>query len=249
MFNKIVVTGLLAFVVAGSASAQAVAVESLECLPNEWNAVLTASVNPDIQASDQVRLYFRRLNPTGAYYWIELNAAGGGDHWIVFPKPEDRRQQQLTDEWWEILQSRDWMDGKNREWLEDWLDSQDHEAAEYYVSVVNSSGTETARSKSLLVPVRDRDDCRTGLDPFQAGQADNLTVGETTELQYGHEVFHWLCDGIVTRVGYEGILRGDEICRACVVATWLPVVPAGAALIAGTTIEKREPREISRVEP
>ena len=249
MAKRIVIPSALAIVVAGSAWAQTVSVASLECLPNEWNTVLTASVAPDVRASDQVRLYFRRLNPTGAFYWVELNAVGGGSHWIVFPKPEDRRQQQLTDEWWEILQGRDWMEGKDRDWLEDWLDGQDHEATEYHVAVTDSSGTETARSETMLAPVRDRDDCRMGLDPFQAGQADNLTIGETTEPQYGHEVFHWLCDGVVSRVDSEGILRGDEICRACVVATWLPVVPAGAALIAGTTIEKREPREISRVQP
>jgi hypothetical protein len=249
MSTKILVACALAIALAGGAWAQTVSVGNLECLPNEWNALLTAGVDPDIEVSDQVRLYFRRLNPTGAYYWVELSASGNGDHWIVFPKPEDRRQHELTDEWWELLQNRDWMEGRDREWLEDWLDSQDHEATEYFVAVVDSSGAETARSKTSLVPVRDRDECRVGLDPFQAGQADNLTIGETTELQHGHEVYHWLCDGIVTRVDFEGILRADEICRACVIAAWLPVVPAGAALIAGTTIEKREPRSISQVEP
>ena len=245
MYRKTVLLVTLGAILGGVVWAQSIDVGDLECLPNEWNALLTANVDPDVQASDQVRLYFRRLNPTGAYYWIELNASGAGDHWIVFPKPEDRRQQQLTDEWWEILEDRDWMEGHDREWLEDYLDELDHEAAEYFVAVVDSAGEEISRSETMLVPVRDRDDCRVGLDPYQAGQADNLTIGETTELQHGYEVYHWLCDGIVTRVDFEGIMRGDEICRACVVATWLPVVPSGAALIAGTTIEKREPRRVS----
>jgi hypothetical protein len=137
------------------------------------------------------------------------------------------------------------MEGHDREWLEEWLEDQDHEAAEYFVSIVDSSGEETARTKTMLVPVLDYDDCRVGLDPYEAGQADNLTIGETTELQKGHEVYHWLCDGIVTRIDFEDIMRSDDICRACVVAAWLPVVPASAALIAATTIEKREPRRVS----
>lgn len=238
-----------ALIVAAPALAQTIEVGDLDCLPNEFNSSISASVQPEVGGSDQVRLHFRRLNPTGAYYWVTMNPAGEGRYWTVFPKPEQREQQRLTDEWWQILEKRDWMAGRDREWLDNWLEQQQFEAAEYFVSVVDVAGRELARSKASLVEVRDRNDCRVSLDAFEQGQARNLTVGEKTEAQRGHELYHWLCDGVVSRVDFEGVLREDEICRACVVAAWLPVVPAGAALIAGTTIEKREPRRVSEVQP
>ncbi|MDH3254986.1 MAG: hypothetical protein OEM62_08355 [Acidobacteriota bacterium] len=228
---------------------QELTTDGVSCLPNEANAAITAAIAPEISGSDEMRLYFRRLNPTGAFYWVEMNPTGAGSYWTVFPRPETREQRELTDEWWEILQSRDWMKGHDRQWLSDYFETQVHELAEYYVSTVDVNGRELARTPTLLVEVKDRDECRLGLDPFQVGQTRNLTVGEMTQAQHGHEVFHWLCDGIVSRVSFEGILREDEFCRACVVAGWLPVVPAGAALIAGTTIEKREPRRASEVQP
>ncbi len=136
--------------------AQELTTGAIECLPNEANQVLTVSVDPEVRASDEIRLYFRRLNPTDAYYWVRMNPAGAGSYWITFPKPETRDQRKLTDEWWELLQGRDWMEGRDREWLEDWLENQDHEAAEYFIAVVDSSGEETARTATMLVPVRDR---------------------------------------------------------------------------------------------
>jgi len=236
-------------VIAAGAFAQELSTEGVECLPNEANQLITAKVDPEVRGSDEVRLYFRRLNPTGAYYWVEMNPSGDGSYWAAFPKPETRAQRELSDDWWEILESRDWMADRDREWLEDYFDSQEHELAEYYIAAVDIEGQELAKTATALVEVKDRDDCRVPLDPYQVGQTRNLTVGETTEAQQGQEVYHWLCDGIVSRVNYESILREDEYCRACVVAAWLPVVPAGAALIAGTTIEKREPQRASEVQP
>ncbi len=98
-----------------------VTVDTPDCLPLEYNRALTATVSPEVAGSD-VRLYFRRLNPVGAFYYDQMFASGDGGYWSVFPKPEDRKQHLLTDDWWEVLSDRDWMDGRDREWLENWLE-------------------------------------------------------------------------------------------------------------------------------
>ncbi|MFQ5525875.1 MAG: hypothetical protein ACE5GX_06390 [Thermoanaerobaculia bacterium] len=239
----------LSAVLATSAAAHEITATSVACLPNEVNTALIASVDPEIDGSEQMRLYFRRLNQTGAFYWVGMNSKGDGKYWTVFPKPEDREQQELSDEWYEILKDRDWMEGHDRDWLEDWLEEQTHEAAEYYLAVTDVQGHELSRTKTLLTRVLDRGECSGALDAFETGQSRNLTVGETTEIQAGREVFHWLCDGIVSRVDADGVLRGDEVCRACVVAGWLPIATAAGAIVAGTTIETREPRRASDIQP
>lgn len=230
-------------------AAENIGAPQLDCLPNESTIAFSAQVVPEIDASKQVRLYFRRLNPTGAYYWVQMNPAGGGNYWTVFPKPEERDQQELTDEWWEILKDRDWAEGRDRDWLAEWLENQEHEAAEYYAAVVDVAGKEITRTPTRLVEVREYEDCRFGLSPFEVGQSQNLTVGETTDFQRGKQVFHWLCEGIVSRVDPIGVLRADETCRSCVVAGWLPIASAAGALVAGTTIEKREPPRASATQP
>lgn len=231
------------------AIAQEISVDAVDCLPNEANRQLQARVAPEIDGSEQMRLYFRRLNPTGAFYWVGMNSTGEGNYWTVFPKPEEREQRELTDEWFELLEERDWMRDHDRDWLEDLFDEQEFELAEYFLSVTDVGGRELSRTETLLVPVRERDDCPVELDAFEYGQSRNLTVGETTELQEGKEVFHWLCDGIVSRVDTDSVLRGDEACRACVVAGFIPIASAAGAVVAGTTIEKREPRRASAIQP
>jgi hypothetical protein len=227
------------------AAAQEVTVESPpDCLPLEYNGVLTAKVSPDVAASS-VRLYFRRLNPVGAFYYDEMFASGGGNYWTVFPKPEDRKQHLLTDDWYEVLKDRNWMEGHDREWLEDWLEAQEQEAAEYYVAVYDASGNLLGRSPASLVEVWPADRCHEPLTPAQTGWAENLTVGETTEVQARRCLFHWLCDGVVTRISWERILRPDECCRACVVAGFLPQAAAG--VVAGGVIQTR--REGSPEQP
>lgn len=249
--HAIVYLGLASVLGAGAVAfaEERIGAAQLECLPNESTIAFSAQVAPEIEASKQVRLYFRRLNPTGAFYWVRMNAEGGGNYWTVFPKPEERKQQELTDEWWEILQDRDWAEGRDRDWLEDWLESQQFEAAEYYAAVVDVEGAEVARTPTRLVEVREYDDCRFGLSPFELGQSQNLTIGETTDFQRDKQVFHWLCDGIVSRVDPLGVLRPDGTCRSCVVAGWLPIASAAGALVAGTTIEKREPPRASDTQP
>ncbi len=74
-------------------------------------------------------------------------------------------------------------------------------------------------------------------------------MGETLESQQDEVVFHWLCDGIVSRVDFEEVLRPDKVCRSCVVAGLFPAATAAGAAVAATAIEKREPRRASRIRP
>ena len=227
-----------------------VSADPVACLPREANAIVTASVRPEIKRSEAVRLYFRRLNPAGGFYWVEMLPAGGGAYTTLLPKPEDQRQQELTDEWWEILEQRDWMkiESRDRDWLGDYLESQDHELAEYYVALVDDEGTEIARDVTRLTEVRDRDDCVVGLTRHEFGISQSLVVGETLESQRDREVFHWLCDGIVSRVDFGDVLRPDTLCRSCVVAAGYPAATAAGAIVAATAIDKREPRDVSPVQ-
>lgn len=129
---------------------------------------------------------------------------------------------------------RDWMVAQSDEDLQRWLESLENEPAEYYAAVFDSYGKQLVQSKVHVVPVRR--DCPFPLTPVEFGQAQNLTVGETAPWQEGEPVFHWLCDGIVTRINNLGIMRADEICRACVVA-WADrrefLLPAALAGVGG----------------
>ncbi len=225
---------LLVAALPASAAPPEVTVDPPDCLPIEHNGAITATVDPEV-AGSSVRLYFRRLNPVGAFYYDEMFASGSGGYWTVFPKPEDRKQHLLTDDWWEVLKDRDWMEGHDREWLEEWLEAQEQEATEYYVAVYDPAGKLLGRTETKLVEVWPADRCYEPLDPIQAGWAENLTVGETTDVQARRCLFHWLCDGVVTRISWEGILRPDECCRACVVAGFLPQAAGG--LVAASIIE------------
>lgn len=249
--KKLILTLLVVLVVA-PANAQdsqeaAISLRDLLCLPKEHNAPLQLSVSEEAGGSS-VWLYFRRLNPVGAFYFVQAWAAGEGEYWTVFPKPEDRDQQSLTDDWWEVLEDRDWMEGHDRDWLEDWLENQENEATEYYVAVKDAAGRITARSASRLVPVREHDECPPDLTSQERGWAQNLTVGEATSIQAGKQVYHWLCNGIVTRMGVDQILRGDEFCRACVVALFPPIVPA-AGILAGGIVDHDPPTPQSPARP
>lgn len=236
--------------VAGTAVAQTVSfdVEQLECLPEEANQMVAATVK-NLAGGDTVRAYFRRVNPEGAFYYVEMAATAKDRYWAVLPKPEDREQQEITDEWWEeSLSTRDWLEGRERDDAEALFEGFENEAAEYYVAVYDAAGALRKRSDVQLVEVRERDDCEVSLAPVEEGFARNLTVGETTDLQRGKTVFHWLCDGIVTRQSSQGILRPDEFCRACVVA-WLPAAVAGAAIGVVTAVELTESDPVSRITP
>jgi hypothetical protein len=95
---------------------------------------------------------------------------------------------------------------------------QRNDEVEYYTSVVDAAGKELARSAPRVAKVTN--DCKVQLSPREQGVANNLTVGETASHQQGKTVLGFLCEGIVTRVNWQGIRRADEVCRACVVAWW-----------------------------
>lgn len=150
------------------------------------------------------------------------------------------------------LQERDWMRAMEPAELQDWLRRQKYEPAEYFAAVVAPDGAVLARSAILVTPVRD--DCDVELDLRQQGMADNLVIGETAVWQEEEgEVFHWRCDGIVSRVDFAGILRIDRTCRVCVVAWWkkksflIPTI--GSIGIGGIVIEDDDEPSPSPSEP
>lgn len=242
---------------ASAKAAPAIHVAEIACLPSQYNAALTAKLSTPAPGVT-LRLYFRRLNPVGAFYYTEMKASAPDSYWTVFPKAEDRRQHLLTDDWWDVLEDRFWLQDKGgtaeerRRWLDGWLREQRHEAAEFYVAIADSRGEEIARSATRLLPVRSAAECPAALVDCQVeptdscltdretrlrlGWANNLTVGETTDVQAGRCLFHWLCFGVVTRISRHGILGPDMCCRGCVVPAAVPVAAGGvvaAALIVG----------------
>lgn len=120
---------------------------------------------------------------------------------------------------------------------------------EYYVAVVDPAGKTLGKSENLLSPVRD--DCAVELTPKQIGVANNLTVGETVPAQQGRRVLGFLCDGVVTRVSYEGIMRPDEICRGCVVPFFAKEAYLATAAVGAATaiILEPPPTEQSKSRP
>ena len=147
-------------------------------------------------------------------------------------------------------EKRDWMiklaDDDLQKWLESIRDL--NEPAEYYVAVIDSYGKVVAKSSMHAVPVRR--DCTVRLNAVEVGESRNLTVGETRPWQQGEPIFHWLCEGVVTRIDDAGILRADEICRSCVVAWVKPnfLVPV-ASVLGATTIIVVPPAEPSPSRP
>ncbi|MEM1207087.1 MAG: hypothetical protein AAGN66_27885 [Acidobacteriota bacterium] len=134
------------------------------------------------------------------------------------------------------LESRDWLAEMDDATFQRWLEQLENEPSEYFVSVHDYQGNRLARSKTQVAEVRDN--CRVDLTAEQLGEAENLTVGETAYWQRDEQLFHWLCDGIVSRVDPNRVKRGDGICRACVIAWWkrkevLIPVAAGTGVLTG----------------
>ncbi len=132
---------------------------------------------------------------------------------------------------------RDWLAEMDDAAFQSWLEQLENEPSEYYTSIHDAQGREIARSKTRVAEVRSG--CRVDMTPQQAGEAENLTVGETAHWQRGEEVFHWLCDGVVSRIDPTAILRGDEICRGVCVVAWYKksafLIPA-AVVVGGTGV-------------
>jgi hypothetical protein len=180
-----------------------------------------------------------------AAWWLDKEMSDERD-------PNDDLNEEIIEERASVgkLQQRDWMRDMPLPDLETWIEDQEQEPAEYFATVVDANGREIARSTMRSVPVKDRDDCDVELDRRELGQAVNLVVGETAPWQQGRPVFHWLCDGIVSRIDAEGILRIDERCRACAFALNRLLVPVSAGTIGvlGVIITD-EPEPASPTEP
>jgi hypothetical protein len=114
------------------------------------------------------------------------------------------------------LEGRDWMDQLDDAAFQEWLEDLEFEPTEYFVSVESPPGQAISQTPMMIAEVRQPSSCQVELSPEQRGEAANLVVGETASWQAGEPVFHWLCDGVVTRVGDNNIKRADESCRACV---------------------------------
>ncbi len=148
-------------------------------------------------------------------------------------------------------EARTWMSEMSNEELQAWLDELDNDPAEYFVAMYDRSGNRVAASDMFASIVEtDGAACMVDSSPQQLGEQANMTVGETAEWQRGMAPFEWECTGIVTRIDPAGIKRGDESCRACVVAlmpVWIPVAAAAAVVVAGsqsdssTTVSPSEP--------
>lgn len=113
---------------------------------------------------------------------------------------------------------------------------------EYYVATVGPGGETVAESERLLTPVTE--DCDVELTRKERGMAQNLIVGETAEEQMNEEVVGFLCDGIISRMGPDGVLRADSICRRCIIAWWdrrEALLPVAGFLGGVTTVIEASP--------
>lgn len=148
-------------------------------------------------------------------------------------------------------EDRDWMKALTLEELEDWLEELENEPTEYFVQVFDADGQPISGARSATLSTVVTEDCEVDLDRRQQGQALNLVIGETAPWQIGRPVFHWLCDGIVSRIDYRDILRADEMCRACAFAmTQKLLVPAtaGSVGVLGVVFSD-EPEPVSPTDP
>lgn len=128
-------------------------------------------------------------------------------------------------------------EGAGRWWATPPKPIDENHQVEYYVATVDPTGEVLARTESLVTPVTG--DCDVELTRKERGMAENLVVGETAPEQMEDAVVGFLCDGIISRVGPDGVRRADSICRRCIVAWWdrpEALVPAAAALGGVTTI-------------
>ncbi len=135
---------------------------------------------------------------------------------------------------------RDWLAEMDDPTFQSWLEQLENEPAEYFTSVHDAEGRQLARSLTRVTEVRR--DCRVDLSEQERGEAENLTVGETAHWQRDEQVFHWLCPGIVSRIDPINVLRGDGVCRACVIVWWKKkqILLASGTLIPGTIISRRD---------
>ena len=104
----------------GSSRAQqtSVTLGPLACLPQKGNAVLNATVSPEV-AGASTRLYFRRMNvEVEDFYYIQMEPAGGGGYWSTFPVPTESKfpKQKLDNYSYEGQK----IDNTGKPWAEWW---------------------------------------------------------------------------------------------------------------------------------
>ena len=186
-------------------------VEAPECLPDRDFAPITLQLDSDDRIS-VVRLYFRRLNPVGGFYYLEMNRVGNAIYSGVFPAPANRAQPTLDDAWWSTISRRDWLAGRNREWLEAWLTDQSQEAVEYFFAAFDIEGERVVQSDTQIIAVLEADECRIELTPREQEWTEGIAIGETMEAQEDLPPFHWTCDGIRDRISIDGRVRPDRTC-------------------------------------
>lgn len=190
-------------------------------------------------------------HPWGAW-WKEKESSTDRDPNEDLPDEEIRERASVGKR-----VDRDWMDNMTVEELERWLMRQEYEPSEYYAAVVDHADRVLAVSPVRVTSVLDEDDCPyPELTAPQESFARNLTVGETAGWQANKErVFHWLCDGVVTRVDRRGVWRADDICRACVVAWWekkeflIPAAVGALGGVVGILIDEDDEPDTSPVLP
>lgn len=222
--------------------------------------------------NDEVEdFYYVPMQPAGGgEYWAALPEPADAqlrDHRLAHTTTDEQREN-LEAAWWKAKEasqnrdpngdlddrvirerasvgkhvSRSWMHAMSLVELQEWLTKQRQEPAEYYGAVFDSYGKLLSISPMEVTEVRR--DCRVTLTPIEQGQSKNLIVGETAPWQKGEAVFHWTCDGIVTRIDDRGIMREDSVCRACVIAWWKKkqfLIPAAAGAVTGIVVVEDEP--------
>ena len=182
---------------------------------------------------DRHDLEERRETAQDEYLWAQWwRQKQGSDH----RDPNEELDRDLIRERASVGKqvTRDWFNEMDDETFQNWLEQLENEPTEYFYSVHDAEGRQIAKSKTRVVEVREN--CRQDLTEAQRGEAENLVVGETAHWQRGESVFHWLCDGIVSRYNPNGIKRADEHCRACVIAWWKKpeiLIPAASAVAVG----------------
>lgn len=133
-------------------------------------------------------------------------------------------------------------EGGGRWWATPPKPTDENHQIEYYAATVGPDGEVIARSEPVVTPVTE--DCDVELTAKERGMAENLVVGETAEEQMNEDVLGFLCDGIISRVGPNGVMRADSICRRCIVAWWDrrdALVPAAAVVGGLTTVVEASP--------
>ena len=222
MQRCLIAAGVIGLLASAAFGQPTITVQPMECVPDEFNGLVAASVSPE-QGGTLVRLFFRWDNQDFPNpYFTDMFADQGERYWGLTARPE--AQNERVEYWVEVIDPG--------------ADPAEH-----------PRGRSLARSETFFAPVTE--DCAVRLTDRQFGAANNLVVGETVTTQEGDYVHGFLCDGVVTRVNHEGIMRPDEVCRGCVIPWWLKeeyIAPA-VAIPPATLIFPPDEDDVSRDRP